>query len=161
MSPPPRTLKTTRLLSSRFSHRIQNRIDEKKERKWLISPVVGYYTVILDLFNGDAISLNRPESFDFMGWMAKGSDGKNPHTVEHIDKITASGIEFLKSKGYKKIGAVGYCFGAKYVARFMAGKGIDVGYCAHPVCTSHCFTSHLSISPPSCLPEILWPTSTF
>ncbi|KAI7116278.1 hypothetical protein KC337_g16578, partial [Hortaea werneckii] len=32
-----------------------------------------------------------------------------------------------------KIGSVGYCFGAKYVARFGAkGKGIDVGCMAHP-----------------------------
>ena len=34
----------------------------------------------------------------------------------------------------KKIGAVGYCFGAKYVVRHLlpdSGK-IDVGYCAHP-----------------------------
>ncbi|KAI7079816.1 hypothetical protein KC352_g41652, partial [Hortaea werneckii] len=35
--------------------------------------------------------------------------------------------------GVKKIGSVGYCFGAKYVARFGAkGKGIDVGCMAHP-----------------------------
>ncbi|RAL58671.1 hypothetical protein DID88_002977 [Monilinia fructigena] len=35
--------------------------------------------------------------------------------------------------GYTKIGAVGYCFGGKYVARYLAeGKGIDVGYVAHP-----------------------------
>jgi dienelactone hydrolase len=40
--------------------------------------------------------------------------------------------------GFKKIGSVGYCFGAKYVTRFMGpsssqGKGgIDVGYVAHP-----------------------------
>jgi dienelactone hydrolase len=38
-----------------------------------------------------------------------------------------------ENMGVKKIGSVGYCFGAKYVARFMAsGKGIDVGAMAHP-----------------------------
>ena len=35
--------------------------------------------------------------------------------------------------GYDRIGAVGYCFGGKYVPRFLAeGKGIDVGFIAHP-----------------------------
>jgi hypothetical protein len=34
---------------------------------------------------------------------------------------------------YTRIGAVGYCFGGKYVPRWMAaGKGIDVGFIAHP-----------------------------
>ena len=39
-----------------------------------------------------------------------------------------------EEKGFKKIGAIGYCFGAKYVVRSMdgSGKGIDVGYVAHP-----------------------------
>ncbi|TGO22571.1 hypothetical protein BPAE_0162g00070 [Botrytis paeoniae] len=93
----------------------------------------GYYTIIPDLFNGDPLSLNRPEGFDFMQWLTKGSDGNNPHTFPQVDPIVQKSIEFLKSKGYTKIGAVGYCFGAKYVARFMAeGKGIDVGYVAHP-----------------------------
>ncbi|TEY45494.1 hypothetical protein BOTCAL_0331g00140 [Botryotinia calthae] len=93
----------------------------------------GYYTIIPDLFNGDPMSLNRPEDFDFMQWLTKGSDGNNPHIFTHVDPIVQKAIDFLKSKGYTKIGAVGYCFGAKYVARFMAeGKGIDVGYVAHP-----------------------------
>lgn len=40
--------------------------------------------------------------------------------------------------GVKRIGAVGYCFGGKYVARFTgkvgadAGATADVGYTAHP-----------------------------
>ncbi|KAL1984881.1 hypothetical protein VTN96DRAFT_8636 [Rasamsonia emersonii] len=36
--------------------------------------------------------------------------------------------------GCEKIGAVGYCFGAKYVVRFLkpAEKRVDVGYVAHP-----------------------------
>ncbi|CAD6446411.1 e84c1094-68a5-49c8-bf2c-aa1d5b99cbe2 [Sclerotinia trifoliorum] len=93
----------------------------------------GYYTVIPDMFNGDPIPLNRPDSFDFMQWINKGSDGNNPHTYAYIDPVIEKSIEFLKSKGYTKIGAAGYCFGAKYVVRFLAeGKGVDVGYVAHP-----------------------------
>ncbi|EKD17453.1 uncharacterized protein L3040_005056 [Drepanopeziza brunnea f. sp. 'multigermtubi'] len=93
----------------------------------------GYYTVIPDLFNGDPLSLNRPADFDFTGWLTKGTGGNNPHTWEAVDPIVRNSIAFLKEKGFKRIGAVGYCFGAKYVIRFMpTGKGIDVGFVAHP-----------------------------
>ncbi|RDL32427.1 uncharacterized protein BP5553_08883 [Venustampulla echinocandica] len=93
----------------------------------------GYYTLLPDLFNGDPVELNRPDDFNLMAWLAKGTNGDNPHTVEAVDVIVEKSIAWLKEKGYKKIGAVGYCFGGKYVARFMSkGKGIDVGYVAHP-----------------------------
>jgi dienelactone hydrolase len=93
----------------------------------------GYYTFMPDLFNGDALSLNRPEGFDLMKWLTQGSTGDNPHTYEAVDPIVQKSIAHLKQQGFKKIGAVGYCFGAKYVVRFMSqGKGIDVGYVAHP-----------------------------
>jgi len=85
----------------------------------------GYYTLLLDEFDGDALPLNRPPGFDFMAWRSK-----NP--PEKIDPIVEAGVKFLKEKGIKKIGAVGYCFGAKYVCRFLNGRGVDVGYCAHP-----------------------------
>lgn len=86
----------------------------------------GYYTVIVDTFRGDALTLNRPPGFDFMAWRAK-------HAEKDVDPTVEAGIKHLKGKGFKKIGGVGYCFGAKYVCRFMNGKGIDVGYSAHPV----------------------------
>lgn len=91
-----------------------------------------------------------PEGFDLMGWIAKGSDGNNPHTPESIDPIIVQGIEYLKSLGYIKIGAVGYCFGAKVSLQLSAKNpwhrgtnmlqylirhykdGISVGFCAHP-----------------------------
>jgi dienelactone hydrolase len=93
----------------------------------------GYYTLIPDLFNGDALSINRPEGFDLMGWLNNGSTGDNPHTFGAVDPIIQKSIEYLQQKGFKKIGAVGYCFGAKYVVRFMPkGKGIDAGFVAHP-----------------------------
>lgn len=93
----------------------------------------GYYTLIVDLFNGDPMSVNMPEGFDFMSWLTKGTTGDNPHTKEAVDPIVEKSIAYLREQGYRKIGAVGYCFGAKYVCRFMTGgKGIDVGYVAHP-----------------------------
>lgn len=92
----------------------------------------GYLTLIIDLFKGDAISLNADQdTFDFPTWLAKGSTGDNPHTTEAIDPIVHDAITFLKEeKGVKKLGAVSYCFGAKYMAR--AYPSIDVGYMAHP-----------------------------
>jgi len=91
----------------------------------------GYTTLILDLFNGDPIQLNRGGNFDFMGWLTKGSEGNNPHTFEYVDPIVEKGIKALRDLGIKKIGAVGYCFGAKYVVRHYK-SGIEVGFIAHP-----------------------------
>lgn len=70
----------------------------------------GYYTLIPDLFNGDPLSLNRHEGFDFMAWMTKGTGGNNPHTPEAVDPIVEKSIAWLKEQGFKKIGSVGYCF---------------------------------------------------
>ena len=78
----------------------------------------GYAALIIDVLNGDPIPLNvpreGPQAFDFMGWLTKGSDGKNPHTKEAVDPIVEAAIQYLRGeKGFKKVGAVGYCFGAK------------------------------------------------
>ena len=83
-----------------------------------------------DLFQGDPLPLNRPPGFSVPDWL-KGPPGHGPDKVEPVIEET---IKAMKGEmGVKRIGAVGYCFGAKYVVRFMAeGKGVDVGYCAHP-----------------------------
>ncbi|POR32427.1 Endoplasmic reticulum membrane protein 65 [Tolypocladium paradoxum] len=91
----------------------------------------GYTTLLVDLFNGDPVQLNRPDGFDLFAWLAHGSDGKNPHTAEYVDPIVVAGIRALRDRGFKKIAAVGYCFGAKYVVRHYK-DGIDVGFVAHP-----------------------------
>ena len=86
-----------------------------------------------DLFYGDPIPLNRPADFDIMKWLQNGSKGV-AHTPKEVDPIVEKVLKHMKSElGCKTIGSVGYCFGAKYVARFMTGgKGIDVGCMAHP-----------------------------
>ena len=66
--------------------------------------------MIPDLFNGDALTLNRKEGFDLQKWLKEGSTGDNPHTLQAVDPIAEKSIAFLKEKGFKKIGAVGYCF---------------------------------------------------
>ncbi|KAI0878659.1 dienelactone hydrolase [Hypoxylon argillaceum] len=92
----------------------------------------GYLTLVIDLFNGDPVSLNPPEGFEIFTWLEKGSDGNNPHTKEFVDPIVIDAIKWLQTeKGIKKLGAVGYCFGAKFVARHF-GSGISVGFMAHP-----------------------------
>lgn len=73
----------------------------------------GYTTLMPDLFEGDAVPIPRPEGFDIMGWVAGGTNGKQPHSKEQIDPITVAGIQALKEMGFKRIAAVGYCFGAK------------------------------------------------
>lgn len=93
----------------------------------------GYFVVMPDLFQGDPIPLNRPADFNIMEWLQNGSKGVG-HTTKEVDPIVEKIISHMKNElGVKTIGSVGYCFGAKYVARFMTGgKGIDVGCMAHP-----------------------------
>jgi dienelactone hydrolase len=74
----------------------------------------GYHCMIIDTFNGDPMRLNQLEGFDEMKWLSEGSDGKNPHTTAAVDPIVEAAIKTMKEKhGFTKIGAVGYCFGAK------------------------------------------------
>lgn len=71
----------------------------------------GYYTLLPDLFDGDPIPVNSSLSVGLMEWLQNGSDGKHPHTTVTVDPIVEKAIKFLREeKGFKKIGAVGYCF---------------------------------------------------
>lgn len=87
----------------------------------------GYLTAIPDIFKGDPVKLNPDEGFQLPVWLSH-------HGAERVDPIVEKTIAWLKKEhGVKSLGAVGYCFGGKYVARFLAaGKGLDVGYTAHP-----------------------------
>ncbi len=92
----------------------------------------GYQALIVDVFNGDPVSLNPPEGFDLMKWLTQGSTGDNPHTPPAIDPIVELAIKWLREeRGVTKLGAVGYCFGAKYVIRHYK-DGITAGFVAHP-----------------------------
>ncbi|KAK7418460.1 hypothetical protein QQX98_003952 [Neonectria punicea] len=92
----------------------------------------GYTCVIPDFFNGDQVANPRPDGFDVMAWIAGGSTGDNPHTEAHIDPVVLAGVAALRERGITKVGAVGYCFGAKYVVRNFKDNIIDVGFLAHP-----------------------------
>ncbi|KEF54380.1 esterase/lipase [Exophiala aquamarina CBS 119918] len=96
----------------------------------------GYFVLSPDLFDKDPIPLNRGDDFDIMQWLQGAYHPKKvahlPPTVDPI--IDACLVELRTKYNAKKIGAVGYCFGGKYVVRHLrpeAGK-IDVGYTAHP-----------------------------
>ncbi|KAF1963646.1 alpha/beta-hydrolase [Byssothecium circinans] len=89
----------------------------------------GYFAVIPDLFNGNEASLNG--NFNIQDYIAN----KMPR-VPTVDPIIEATIEGLRSNfSVKKLGGVGYCFGGKYVCRWLKGLeagGIDAGYTAHP-----------------------------
>ncbi|KAG2418634.1 hypothetical protein HFD88_001735 [Aspergillus terreus] len=89
----------------------------------------GYLVVVPDLFHGDPVQLNRPDGFDIMKWL----QGPPGHLPNRVDPVVQSVIDEMRTKmGCRKIGAVGYCFGAKYVVRFLHSGVLDAGYVAHP-----------------------------
>ena len=83
----------------------------------------GYLCLVIDLYNGDPLALNKPDGFDFAAWMREGSDGNNPHTTEAIDPIVEAAILTMKNEyRVERLGSVGYCFGAKVCPPTIAAK---------------------------------------
>ncbi|KAI9369939.1 dienelactone hydrolase [Aspergillus egyptiacus] len=88
----------------------------------------GYLAIIPDLFRGDAIKLSDMESgkADLPAWLPN-------HQSAVVDPIVEASIKYLRQDlGVKRVAAVGYCFGGKYVCRFLKPGKVDVGYTAHP-----------------------------
>ncbi|KAK9252947.1 dienelactone hydrolase [Lipomyces tetrasporus] len=89
----------------------------------------GYYVVVPDLFEGDAIPWTPFEKLgeiDLPGWLGK-------HSVEVIEPIVEKVLGHIKEDfAPTSIGSVGYCLGAKYVVRLLGDKKIDAGAIAHP-----------------------------
>lgn len=87
----------------------------------------GYFVVIPDLFNGAPAPLNDP-TFDIMKWIQESMP-----KVPTVDPIIEATIKELRgSYGVKRLGGVGYCFGGKYVCRFLKAGKLDAGFTAHP-----------------------------
>lgn len=88
----------------------------------------GYFVAIPDLFNGNVVPLNPPADFDLMKWIST-----ELPKVPTVDAVVEATIKDLRgSHGVKKIGGVGYCFGGKYVCRWLKEGKLDAGYTAHP-----------------------------
>ncbi|KAJ5961526.1 hypothetical protein N7501_006467 [Penicillium viridicatum] len=93
----------------------------------------GYLTIIPDIFQGDQISLSDMQSgkVDLPSWLTN-------HQPANVEPVIESTIKYARETlGVKKIGAVGYCFGGKYVCRSLKPGQIDVGYIAHPSFVTH------------------------
>ncbi|KAJ5525415.1 hypothetical protein N7494_012065 [Penicillium frequentans] len=86
----------------------------------------GYFVVMPDMFNDDSVPLNRPEGFNIMDWV------KNHSPVQTEPIINTVLKEMRENLGCQRIGGVGYCFGGKYVCRYLRPGQLDVGYIAHP-----------------------------
>jgi dienelactone hydrolase len=88
----------------------------------------GYYTIIPDVFRGNEIPFPMPPDFDFPSWKAN----KMPREGD-VDPIFGTIIKYLRGElGVKRLGGVGYCFGGKYVCRWLKPGGLDAGFTAHP-----------------------------
>ncbi|KUL89312.1 hypothetical protein ZTR_03746 [Talaromyces verruculosus] len=79
----------------------------------------GYVVMMPDLFYGDPVPLNKTGELNMQKWRAGEYHPKGTnHLPSTVDPV--------------KTGAVGYCFGGKYVVRYLRPRQIDVGYTAHP-----------------------------
>ncbi|TRM64852.1 Alpha/Beta hydrolase protein [Schizophyllum amplum] len=88
----------------------------------------GFKTVVPDFLNGDPVpadGLSPGSNFDLMKWFpGHGADQTRPP----IDKVMAA----LKEQGVTAFGAVGYCFGARYVFDLAFDNAIKAAAVAHP-----------------------------
>ncbi|KAF3389479.1 Protein AIM2 [Penicillium rolfsii] len=86
----------------------------------------GYFVVMPDLCNGDSVPLNRPEGFKIMDWV------KNHMPLQTEPIIDTVLGEMRENIGCKRVGGIGYCFGGKYVCRYLKPGKLDAGFTAHP-----------------------------
>jgi len=87
----------------------------------------GYTVVMPDLFHGDPHPIND-DTVDLWAWLAK-------HPVGRVDPVVEGALKALRNNGqFEWVGAVGYCFGAKYLVRWLkrSDQKIDAGFVAHP-----------------------------
>jgi dienelactone hydrolase len=93
----------------------------------------GYLTLIPDVFNGSEVAFPIAPSFDLQTYIAT-----TMPTTETVDAIYERVIRYMRDElGVKRLGGVGYCFGGRYVCRWLKSGGLkegglDAGFIAHP-----------------------------
>ncbi|GAQ12288.1 protein AIM2 [Aspergillus lentulus] len=90
--------------------------------------VNGYLWVLPDLLNVDQVSIADydAKAIDIGAWISR-------HTVEDVAPIVEATIKFLRTNlDVQNVAAAGYCFGGKYVVRYLKAGQLDSGYIAHP-----------------------------
>jgi len=90
----------------------------------------GYFVCMPDLFHDDPAPLDAfsgTSDFNIGKWFPNRSH-------ETVQPIFDAVREALRGDfGVKSLGAVGYCFGAKYVVRGLSPEGgLNAGFIAHP-----------------------------
>ncbi|KAJ6104832.1 hypothetical protein N7523_011152 [Penicillium sp. IBT 18751x] len=88
----------------------------------------GYLTIVPDILAGDAVPFEPylAGKFDIKEWGSR-------HDAPQVDLIVTSVARYLREHmGIERLAAVGYCFGGRWVARFLRDSVLDVGYTAHP-----------------------------
>ncbi|KAI0438275.1 dienelactone hydrolase [Xylaria telfairii] len=89
----------------------------------------GYFVVAPDLFNGtpSTLDLNEMSPTQLKSFLAAA-------TPEDTDALIATGVDYLRNvKNITKIATTGYCFGGRFVFRWLSEeKGLKTGFAAHP-----------------------------
>ncbi|KAK7958490.1 hypothetical protein PG996_010074 [Apiospora saccharicola] len=85
----------------------------------------GFFVVMPDLFHGDPIPDIPSAGFDAHKWLRN-------HGSQQTEPIVRAVIEEMRNHGCRYIAAAGYCFGAKYVMRYLQPGALDAGFIAHP-----------------------------
>ncbi|KAJ0531120.1 putative dienelactone hydrolase, alpha/Beta hydrolase [Helianthus annuus] len=81
----------------------------------------GYYAVVPDFFNGDPMT----SEYEIDDWLRK-------HTPEQVVEFAKPLIQALKEKGITRVGAAGFCWGAKVVVELAKYGEIQVAALLHP-----------------------------
>ncbi|RPA83892.1 alpha/beta-hydrolase [Ascobolus immersus RN42] len=94
-----------------------------------ISTLSNLIVVVPDVFEGEPIPEGGAPSFP-PGWQ----DRHGPAQVERVLDLTLA--EVKRRWGEVKVGATGYCFGGRYVFRYLSAGKIAAGVAAHPSSTT-------------------------
>lgn len=71
--------------------------------------------------------VDRPDTFNTTEWQSR----NQPEDIDPVIEATLN--EIRSNTNIERLGVVGYCFGGRYVARWLGrDAGINAGYIAHP-----------------------------